>query len=441
MPDEMRREFSGNGVVRSAKRGLEDDASPVHAKRRRLMDLQADIPRIEGHASSGSQESELELFMPQAAPSESFRVNSRKIGGRQILEKTPLPPRPSFPPVSAYGKKEKDPPAHWSQVPPRHDLGVYSHNLKVDLDFHGRVLERVGLSKVLAYNIRRQGGRESNIYGSVASPDRRPFVIAADHYDMRHGEYQMVPMSKAFVLLGKEGGKPVYAGLTKDNFSRLSSLELKFLGFGTVVPERFSTGQNQPDSPRPLFSRNYALMNPEEKEELTSKHIELSQKPTGFTNLAQNLAQKARLSADLVSNARLGAPLLLNENEAVRLASIGRISVPRPSNLCLLTDIEKRPAYIRLNTYQSGKLSERELYRLGFEPSWTQGLAPQEKYQLGLLPAGSMALADAVRDETKLTELARTSNRSGETRASERTGSSEREEISRSRDRSRYPGR
>lgn len=424
-----------------AKRALEDDAGPVPAKRPRLSERHVENARIRRSESVGSQESELELVPARPGPPERFRVNSRKIGGRQILEKTPVARTAPLvtPPVPSV--KEREAPLHWSQQPPRHDLGVYSHNMTVDLDFHGLALERAGLSKALAYQIRRQGGA-ANVYGLAASPDVRPFMIAADHEGMRQGDYQMMPAGNAFVLLGRQEGKPVYGALMQDSVDRLTPLECRFLGFGTKVPERHGVELKEPNDHRPSFSRNFALLSADDKSALVYRHgAELLRKPVGFKQLATKLAARMRLSEGLVANARLGAPLLLNEHEAMRLSALGKISVPPQSNLCLLVDTGKGPAYTRLNTYQSGKFSERELYRLGFEPPWTQGLTPQERYQLGLLPPGSKALADAVKDEAYLQERGRQDRRSVLTRTADRTGAADQEEGVRSRDRSRYSGR
>lgn len=351
--------------------------------------------------------------------------------GAMGFARAPFSETPGFPmsacrsPTTA-GQRSAD----W---PPKNDLGVYSHDHKVSRDYHAAILERVGLANALAYRIQRD---DRSWYDRVVSPDRVPFLTSDDDVQIQWGTFNTMQPTNTYVLIGRRDGKPVYCEMMLEQLSKARPAECRFLGLTTPPAIRPLLSEA---NCRPFLSRNFALLNDAEKQEVTGRPVR-SWRPdqAAMQVLAEGILHRMGLSKSLLQNARQGAPLILDGVSARSLFAQGRALSSPTSGQCLLVSVDKGPTYIRLSAHQSSQLSQKDRCHLGFVPPWTRHLGPTDKYRLGLLPPGSMALEDA-RQEDPLLDAALLARRLGRDMDEKSRGEGEQNSTGRDRplDRSR----
>lgn len=336
------------------------------------------------------------------------------------------------------------------QWPPVADIGVYSHNFRVDRAFYKEILYKVGLSPDLVYGIAK--GR----FGKVASPDFVPF-LADDENSWFKNKWEIRLPSDACILtrFDDQKDKWVYYQVDEHNFAKITSAERKFIGYGNALtvssdgcdPEsegsfrrrfwklskeerkelierrasriaekyariEFFTQKNNLDGPnsrrRPssFYERDFSDLTQAQKKNLLEdsrvRRIEnklaIDRRNSADANLiAESIVAEMGLLGKLAGNVRQKLPLMVSMNDEI--FKNGDAILASRSHYCILVNDHDSlcPTYYRLNSYQTRMLTDLDRRRLGFVPSSMQKLPRIHQYQLGLLPPRSKALSDELK--------------------------------------------
>lgn len=327
--------------------------------------------------------------------------------------------------------------------PPEADLKIYSHDFKVNREFYQKILQRVSLSGQSVYNINKER------FDRGPTPDLPPFLASDSDKLFRFGGGKILLPSNVCILGGFDGEIPVYYSVDGLNLSKSIAAERKLLGLDPVAriplkktPQHFfrdnyarltigekravleryearienvhaikefafelkdnghvsidgkafrSVGDLDSDQRRKLLERRIRRC-PESAGEI---FISRDQPPAPFFLACNILTDEIGLSSGLVTADTRRMPLVLDRLQHGDLFQKGEASLSPATSLCMLVDIENGAKYHRLNRHQAALISHQEKCQLGFEPSWTHSLTHLERYQFGLLPPKSEALADA----------------------------------------------
>lgn len=332
--------------------------------------------------------------------------------------------------------------------PPTGDLNIYGSGKTVSRAFYQQVLRKVGFSGHMAYSVPRER------YDRQPSPDLLPFMAPDDDDVFRHGG-EILPSGAANFLGGFDNGRPVYYPLDEHHFSKLLQSERKLLGIDAAVSFERTALRNPAGT---FFRDNFERLSPEEKSAVFDRHKRRMEKKYSGIEFAYELHANGEVSIDgrtfirlddlgspqvgtllrryvarrpedadlvflrkdrspaaffyasgvlaemgvserLAAYARPGTPFLLGRQQQRAVLEGGYASFPPETSQCILVGMEAGPKYRRLNRHQVSLITNDERLLLGFEPSWIRSLSAIDRYDIGLLPPGSLAMADALQHD------------------------------------------